>query len=106
MIAITLGFRASGRNAAPVVLYAGLDATAADAASLSPPAGIIRTELLKNPAIIRRRHFAAVLASVTSVPSVPDADAIPQDVPEPLQLEPTEPVKAKAPKPKAPEPPP
>jgi len=57
MLAIVLGYTAKGGTAPPTVLYAGRDATAADAQSLNPPAGIIRTELIKHPVVQRTRTF-------------------------------------------------
>lgn len=57
MTAITLGYTAHGRDAAPTVLYAGNDASAARDALEAPPAGIIRTDLILNPIVHRRRSF-------------------------------------------------
>lgn len=57
MTAIVLGYTAPGRTAAPTVLYAGTDAGAASDISNAPPAGILRTEFFKNPAVLRRRFF-------------------------------------------------
>jgi hypothetical protein len=62
MLAITLGFAEAGRTAPPVFLYAGTDASQAEALFLAPPDGIIRTELYKNPAVTRRHFFDAPVA--------------------------------------------
>ena len=75
MLAITLGFTAPGATAAPVVLYAGRDATAADALSLAPPVGIIRTELIKHPQIVRRRAFPENIAPPLVLEESPKAAA-------------------------------
>ena len=78
MIAITIGYRSTSIGAAFEVLYAGRDATAADAASLTPPPGILRTELFKNPVVVRRRSFPENIAAEEEAkpakPSKPKAD--------------------------------
>lgn len=68
MTAIVLGYTAPGRTAEPTVLYAGTDAGAASDISLAPPAGIIRTEFIKNPLITRRRFFPEQEAPAVEAP--------------------------------------
>ena len=63
MLAIVLGYTVKGSQAPPTVLYAGRDASAADEQSLTPPPGIVRTELIKHPVIQRRREFPDNLAA-------------------------------------------
>lgn len=77
MIAITLGYRAKGPTAPFEVLYAGPDASAADAASLNPPAGIIRTALIKHPIVSRWRHYEAPAAPAPTDLTL-DADDLPK----------------------------
>jgi hypothetical protein len=54
MLAITLGYATRGSQAKPTVLYAGRDASAATAALLNLPDGIVRAELFKHPQVTRR----------------------------------------------------
>lgn len=63
MLHIVIGYTEKGSQAEPVPLYVGRDSTAADALSLNPPAGILRTELSKNPIVHRRRVFDPVVQS-------------------------------------------
>ena len=60
MLSITLAYTSASRYATPSVLYAGNDATAAESVFLDPPAGFIRTELIKAPLVTRRRVFPAI----------------------------------------------
>ena len=85
MLAITLGFAENGRSAPPVPLYVGNDASAAEAIFLTPPDGIIRTEMFKNPTVTRRRSIEAVAAAS------PPLSSTPEDTPPPAK-----PSKAKA----------
>jgi hypothetical protein len=57
MIAIVIGYTERAGRGNFQVLYAGRDAAAADAISLAPPVGIARTEMIKNPIVVRRRVF-------------------------------------------------
>lgn len=57
MVAIVIGYKEPGSQSPFEILYAGRDATAADAVSLAPPPGILRTEMFKNPIVVRRRTY-------------------------------------------------
>jgi len=75
MIAIVIGYTAPGSQAEFEVLYAGRDASAADQLSLAPPAGILRTELFKNPQVVRRRSFPDNLLPAADLQLLPESDA-------------------------------
>lgn len=92
MLAIVLGYTAKGGTAPPIVLYAGRDASAADGHSLNPPAGTIRTELIKHPIVQRTRHFEPIAEPAPDIaepapeepPAVePELDPEPTPDPEP-----------------------
>jgi hypothetical protein len=80
MLAITLGYATRGSQSEPTVLYAGRDASAATAALLNLPDGIVRAEMYKHPQVTRRFFKPAETAAPAIVEEVP-ADAPPADVP-------------------------
>lgn len=94
MLAITLGYATRGSQADPTVLYAGRDASAATAALLTLPDGIVRAEMYKHPQVTRRYFKPAETIAHAIVEEVPAAtppapvDAPPvEEVPEaPLEL--------------------
>ncbi len=78
MTVLVLGYTENGRTAQPTVLYAGTDAGAGSEISFNPPAGYVRTELIKNPVIARRRSFelpAPEVAATVQPELVPDPPA-------------------------------
>ena len=100
MLAIVLGYTAKGGTAPPTVLYAGRDASEADAHSLNPPAGTLRTELIKHPVVQRTRHFDPIAEPAQEIaaaaPEEPPAPETPPAPEEPPALEEAAPEEAAA----------
>jgi hypothetical protein len=98
MNVIVMGFTSQDRKADRVVLYAGADKVAADAALLAGAEGIVRTELYVNPQAHKRRSFSAAPVIVETpeatvnesltVETQPEPASDPQasEAPEPLKL--------------------
>lgn len=82
MLAITLGYATRGSQADPTVLYAGRDASAATAALLNLPDGIVRAEMYKHPQVTRR-YFkpAETIAAAPQIAEVPAVKPITEQVP-------------------------
>lgn len=76
-LALAIGYPAKSRTADPTVLYCGTDGSAAQEAANHPPAGIVRTEYIKNPLVNFRRFH--------EVPEVPAADPAPAEAKPPAR---------------------
>jgi len=99
MNVIVMGFTSQDRKADRVVLYAGADKVAADAALLAGAEGIVRTELYVNPQAHKRRSFPSAPVIVETAPEAtvnesltvetqpePASDPQASEAPEPLKL--------------------
>ena len=67
MLAIVLGYTAPGSTSPVEILYTGRSASEALAIADAPPAGFLRTEMLKNPVTHHRRHFPGNVAPIVDV---------------------------------------
>jgi len=97
MNVIVMGFKGQDRKADRVVLYAGADKVAADAALLAGAEGIVRTELYVNPQAHKRRSFPSAPVIVETAPE-PVAEES-----SPAETEPETPEAPEAPEPEIPE---
>lgn len=86
MLAITLGYQAQGNTAEPTPLYVGRDAQAAYDIAVNPPAGILRTELIKHPVVTKRYTVPAV----TETPAPVEEAAFAEEAPPAEEVPPTE----------------
>lgn len=78
MLAIVIGYTEEGSQAPFQVLYAGRDASAADGLSLSPPPGFVRTQLFKNPAVVRTRSYPENILPADPAPELIPAEEKPR----------------------------
>jgi hypothetical protein len=81
MLAITLGYATRGSQSEPTVLYAGRDASAATAALLNLPDGIVRAEMYKHPQVTRRFfNPAETAAPAPQIAEVPALEPVAEEV--------------------------
>ena len=74
-LAIILGYAGNSRNSPVQSLYTGLDLEAARKIAENPPVGVVRTEMVINPQILRTRFYP------TNTADAAPADAAPADAP-------------------------
>ena len=98
MNVIVMGYTAQDRKADRVVLYAGADKVAADAALLAGGEGIVRTEMYVNPMAHKRRSFTSAPVIEAPAPEPVAEESSPTETePEP-EADPDSPAPLKLPK--------